>query len=181
MTFTGHNNSKGFTLVELLIVIAIMGTLIGIAAFSVSELRARYGVEKTIKDLYTDLMNVRVLAMSRNTPHFVVFAASQYTIYEDTSPAPNGNGLLEAGSDRLVDTKKADPGYTLAYTAGMTGAETFQFTGKGLVPENVISKGTNGNITVSVTTTAAAEYDCLLISQIKLTLGKMNGTNCVAK
>ncbi len=172
-----NKQSRGFTLIELLVVIAIIGTLLGIAVFTGGDMRSRYVVEKTIKDVYTDLMNTRVSAMQENLAYFVVFTPTSYTVYKDDNPGPDGDGLLNTASDTKVQTHDIQSNVTLAYSAAWTGPSTFQFNRKGLVPQDIIDAGD----VVRVVTTADSSYDCMKISQIQIVLGKMNGANCVAK
>ena len=172
-------DKRGFTIVELLIVIAILATLLGIATLSYNSVMDRLYAEKQMKEMFTDLMNARVRAMQRNRPHFVVFTASQYTVYEDMDPAPDGDGTLTVGADTMIQQKNLMPKYPLTWPADWTAASPLQFNGKGLIPTDVV-----GGIppwTVRISTPTSGEYDCIKVSEIKITMGKWDGATCLAK
>ena len=52
-----------------------------------------------------DLINTRTRAMQRNRMHFVDLTTTQYTIYEDTNTAPNGDGISNPAADTQVSQK----------------------------------------------------------------------------
>lgn len=165
------NASGGFTLIEIIVVVAIIGTLLTIAGLEVSGWLSNYKVETEIKSMYVDLMNARARAMQRNRFHFVVLAATQYTIYEDTNTAPDGNGTLETASDTQVLQKTTS--YTLS-SALSFGATQFYFD------KNGIASNTGSLRLVS---TATPDYDCIVIAATRINMGKWNATtsNCDAK
>jgi prepilin-type N-terminal cleavage/methylation domain-containing protein len=175
-------NKKGMTLVEVIVVVAILGTLLGIAAISASTWLERYKVEGQIKQMYTDLMNARVSAMQRNRIFFVTVAANQYAIYEDNYNAAagtttyDGDGILQQGTDKLVT--KITTQYALNCTEPFVAATgNFYFTQNGLV---TASSGTS-SVTVQVPSSAGPVSDCIWLTPTRILMGKMNGTNCIAQ
>lgn len=162
---------SGFTIIELIVVVAIFGLLLAIASISGKGWLDRYRVEGQTKQMYTDLMNARVSALQRNRMFFVTLTPNQYAIYEDMFPPPDGNGNLDlgAGQDRLVTQTTTQ--YTLNFS------ETFNFTQNGLVSW---SSGTNSG-TIWFTSTANPGSDCIALSTTRILMGKMNGTNCIVQ
>jgi prepilin-type N-terminal cleavage/methylation domain-containing protein len=171
------SNDKGFTLPEILMVVAILGILFVIGFLSYRGMMDRYNVEKQMKEMYVDLMSARIRAMQRNRIHFVTFTSTQYTVYEDTSPAPDGDGALTIGSDTQIMQKSLMTNFPITYPADWNNsAKLLQFTSKGLLDTSVTTTGT-----VRVAVEKNGEYDCIAISETRNALGKWDGTQCRAK
>ncbi|MBU4273806.1 MAG: hypothetical protein KKA28_18250, partial [Planctomycetes bacterium] len=114
--------------------------------------------------------------------HFVTLTITSYTVYDDTNPAPDGNGTLEtAGApDTQLLLKPLDTRYPVTWS-GIADTE-IEFTARGL---------SNDSKTICSNTDADADYNCIEISATRINLGRLttlitnggacNGTNCVAK
>lgn len=172
-------DEKGFSLNEIIITVALFGILVGIGFYSYQSISDRMNVEKNMKELYVDLMNARIRAMQRSRTHFVLFTAAptQYAIYEDTDPEPDGDTALDTTKDTLLMRKNLGWKFTVAYPAAWSSAPTaLQFSSRGLLDTAVTSTGT-----FRVTEELNGEYDCIIISEMKNNLGKWDGTHCQAK
>lgn len=95
---------KGFTVIELSIVIGILATLIGLISINVFSASAKASVHTTITTVIADLAQQRLLAMKGNRPivgtggNFgIYFAADRYTLFFGPSydPASTTNFVVK--------------------------------------------------------------------------------------
>jgi prepilin-type N-terminal cleavage/methylation domain-containing protein len=165
-------NNQGFTIIELIVVMVIMGVLLTMATLSYQTIQQRTDVEQKVKRMHTDLMNIRIRAMQRGRNHFVSMptGTTTYRIYEDTFTSPDGNGVPDMASDTLLSSQSVAPYTLVLQTAAMSPVT---FNSKGLV--------TTQTGWVRINATTVGEYDCIFIDQIRTGMGKMNGANCDVK
>lgn len=175
--------NSGVTLIELIVVVSVIGILVVALGFSFQGWMGSYKVESQIKEMYVDLMNARARAMQRNRAHFVSLATTQYTIREDISPWPDGDGILNA-SDNVRPTGYSDPIPLLQknlnpihpITWGDISDTQIEFTKKGL---------SNDTKTICSNTSLDADYNCIEISAARINIGKLttkipDGGACLA-
>jgi len=153
----------GFTLVEILIVIAILGILVVIGSSNFRGLNEKYKVEAETKQLYADLMDARGRAMQRNRASFVQINANDYQTYEDTFPAPDGNGSLQ-NTDTLITNAKVS--HAIA-TGNIAVPLSFNFSRNGIA-------SVTGFIRFS--SAAKPDYDCIWVRATRIKMGQYNAT-----
>jgi prepilin-type N-terminal cleavage/methylation domain-containing protein len=173
----------GFTMIELLVAMFIIGTLLAIAAVSGTAWMNRSRVESQTKQMYIDLLNARAKAMQRNRMYFAALTTTRYTIYEDSNPAPDGNGTLEAGvgGDTQVLQTNLNAAYAVTLAPSAAVVDTVNFSSRGVVSWSlgIVSVPTVTQQTLYVTSRKfGAAYDCIIIAQTRLTMGAWDGANC---
>jgi prepilin-type N-terminal cleavage/methylation domain-containing protein len=161
--------NKGVTFIELMIVISVIGIMIVVTGFSFQSWTANYRIESQIKEMYADLMNTRVSAISRNKMYFVTLTANQYSIYEDTNPQPDGNNALETTLDTQIIQKSTNYPVVFALSLGHT---KFNIDRQGML---------SNNGTIRFDSNAAPDYDCIVLFSTRINIGKWNGAKCNAK
>jgi len=159
----------GFTLVEILIVIVIVGIVAVIAASNFRGMMEKYRVEGETKQMFADLMDARGRAMQRNRAFFVQIGPNGYSTFEDSSPAPDGNGSLDNSADTL--TTSATVSHTITTAPG--GLSNFGFNRNGIADATGF---------IRFSSTVLPDYDCITVNATRIKMGQYNATdNCVEK
>jgi len=137
-----NSAKKGFTLIELMIVIAIIGILAGILAPNLKNYMAQRRLNGAARQVMGDLMAARMKAVSLNQRVKVSFIDShQYEIWNDA----NSDGTVDndEGDDIAKDIHQDYHDVTFSATAN----PVFQ-------PRGTVSPGT----TVTLTNSSGSRY-----------------------
>lgn len=154
---------RGFSLIELLIVIAVMGIIMAIATYYWGQMQLKSAVESEARKMYADLMNIRMQALYRKTSRSVIINGTQFNVYSSavTTVAP-------------IVTKQ------LPYPMVWNGSGTaMTFDAQGLM--NGSSDRTLCILPTNDTTIVNAAYvDSLVVSRTRINLGKRTGGDCTS-
>lgn len=180
-------NSRGVTLIELMIVVSIIGILIIALAFSYQGWQGRYKVEGATKTLYTDLMAARSLAMTKDHMYFADFPDNlSYRIIEDTDdsgqPISNGDTIIEPPPPAVLpSTAKKSIEYAINWSSlpGITLANAqVAFDKRGMIwiydktAAAPIALQVPAPATVNLSSTSNPDYDCITLTQTRVLIGQ---------
>ncbi|MCL5024099.1 MAG: type II secretion system GspH family protein [Nitrospirae bacterium] len=172
---------SGMTLIELVVVVAIIGILVMAMAFQFVGLIQRGKVESQIKTMQVDMMDARARAMGRNVQYVVALSADRYDICEDTPPFDGQclAGELTTGISKTLS--KSGLRYPVRWNLTvMVPANTVLMSGRGFVTPDGTIWLLNPE-TGAVYDTSEVDYDCIVTSLTKINIGKYNGATCDIK
>ena len=156
---------SGITLVELVIVTGIIVVLLSLAAVAFNNYQVRYNIENEIKTLYSDIMGARMRAMNENRPYVVKFTGTKSYV---TAIDNNGDGDFNAGDTRVDKYSKDGLKYDITYNL-LGNTNRITLNSRGLL---------NINGSVRITRQNSSEYDCIVISNTRIKMGKWDGSEC---
>lgn len=181
----GMRSHHGFSLTELIVIIAIIGILASIATLNFNQWQRKYAIEAQVKEMLADLSNVRMQAIQTKREHRVFLNPQSYTTvrYDDT----------EAEAVRIEPTDGASGGVVVT-TMGQTMAdrqfrralrfEIQQYTAGVVTPfdntpliinnRGYVTPVSHMTIAISFGDTSNAAYDCLLITDARINIGRIN-------
>ena len=92
-------SKKGFTLIEIIITMLIIGIVSAIAIPNFSKWREKHQIDGQAQKVYFDLMLARTAAVKSNNDVLVTFnlVANTYKIHEDTDNDGTGDACIIAG------------------------------------------------------------------------------------
>jgi prepilin-type N-terminal cleavage/methylation domain-containing protein len=152
---------RGFSLVEVLVVMTLMGILLTIATLNWNSMQTKSAIESQIKTMHADLMEVRLKALYSKMKRSVVISGQQYKEYAttDTSVAP------------LVTKQLRYP----VVTNGSGTTVTFDAQGLTNNERTICILPTNDTTVVN-----SASVDSIVISTARINLGWRNGGDCTS-
>lgn len=74
----------GFTLLEMIVVVAIVGILLAIGTLQFNSHRQKAEIESQVRTMYADLTNVRATALYKKRERSVKITTTGYSIYSST-------------------------------------------------------------------------------------------------
>jgi prepilin-type N-terminal cleavage/methylation domain-containing protein len=180
------DRNRGFSLIELIIILVLIGILAGIGTVNFNSWQRKYAIEAQVKEMLSDISNVRMLAIQSKKEHRIFLNRNSYTVvrYADELDTPRVDPLAAGGQvvndkgqvivPRTRGTKqlKFD---IVQYTAGATA--NFNNT-----PIIIDERGyTNSLMTIAVSfNVGEPAYNCLRISNARVNIGRTNAitNNC---
>lgn len=180
---TQIKSKAGFTLVELMIAVAIIGIMAAVAAPGFIAWLPNYRLKSAARDLYSALQNARLLAVRENTTVQVVFVddltpANQDSYFIDI----NGSGVVDQPGEYRVNLSGYGSGVAFGFPPGLvnwngTGvAQSITFPGGPPPFSTYNSNGTSGNGTVYlVNAQQHIVYSITTVTSGAVKLRKYNG------
>jgi type IV fimbrial biogenesis protein FimT len=158
---------NGFTLVELLVVMAIMGILFSIATMSWSSMQKKNNVEKDVKLVYADLMALRLDALYTKRARSAVVSGKSFAVYSSNATDSAVRPVLVRGLAYPMSWTPAGSTLTLSFdAAGLSTAAT----------DTVLCSDPESNLAA----VNSGSVDSVVISTARIKLGKRQGGSCVA-
>lgn len=157
---TATKSQAGLTLVELMVVIAIIGIVLAIAALNFKQWNDKYTVETYTKEIYAILMKARNDAANSNSQVRVILAANQVRTHHDID-----NDDVEDAGEPIVT--KPYPQFTIQFAAS-----PIVFDRRGVTTNNQTIQ------IVGYSPNASPGVDCIAVAWTRINMGIMTGVDC---
>ena len=143
---------RGFSLIELVVAIAIISILLSMATMSFNYYNRKSRIEDQIKSVYSDIVKHRTEAMFKRTAESIKYTTTTFAFYSSS-----------------VVTVQPVYQRILKYPMNSSGSGQIDFDERGLS-----TPGSNASICVSASNEAA--YDSIVVGTVRTQMGKSNGT-----
>lgn len=150
-------NSRGFSLIELIVVMALMGILLSLVTFGFSQYSKKSQMTSQTRLLYGDLMEYRTKALYEKKNWTIKISVASYGIYSSANTTVSPVTTIN-----------------LKHNAVYSNNSSVVFDSQGLA--NVSGKS------VCISSSNDAVVDSVVISKTRVQIGKRKaGTSCAAE
>lgn len=188
-------NERGFTLIELVVVLTIVGVLTGIFAMNYMKNVKKYRLSEATTQLYSDLKTVRIDAMTKTTDSQtrgfgLMFTDSKtyqtfefYDVNNNIIPLDEyhyGNG---SAADKTEETRNPvevviPNNVTVRKKSADPLTDPFFYDRRGWLRDK--NWGLGGE-TLIIELTGVSPSSCIVLSTSRIWQGEWNGADCIAK
>lgn len=163
---TGRKWNAGFSLIELVLAIAIISTLLSISVLSFNSWQTKYNIEAQVRQMVADINGQRLTALTRKQRFSVILNQNSYVFRSYSS----NEEPLTAGTDVPGGT------HNVSY-ALKSNASTFYNN----LPLEIDQRGMiTPTATIYLDRSESAYLNCLTIHTVRTNIGKINAgwSNC---
>lgn len=183
MIISVKHRARGFTLVELMVTLTVLGVLLTIAVPSFLEWLQRDRLKSAGGALYSDLQYARVTAVARNATTYVTFNFNDGWCYgiSDSNASCNCNTAGSCTVDGVQKVSKSSdyPGVTLTATdiSINGGGTTFAFDPRRGMAEDPAGVRRNGSVEFDAPTGDSLRVEVNILGRVSQCSSTLSGYN----
>jgi prepilin-type N-terminal cleavage/methylation domain-containing protein len=165
---------QGFSLVEVMIAICIMGILSVVATLNYNTMKTKANIEKQTRELNAAIIGTRLSAMQNRQRKAIFLGANQYILRSYSSLNDIVGTLNYSVNLKYAIQKKDDSATTPSFSAPVITSDKIEFDTNGFTP-NIM--------TLAVTPiTYNQGQNCIVTHFYRTNIGRMSSaTNCSAQ
>lgn len=157
----------GFSIVELVVVIAILGILMAIGTLNFNQWQVKNNIDRETRELCTDINTARLNAVYTKKRHSVVFNPNSYVLknYSSEGEDPFAGNIISTKPVSYQMTKISSG------TSQPLSGEHVVYDTRGFIFNNI-------GLTVAVNPANTGAFDCVVLATGRTNMGKMTNGTC---